>query len=135
MTDIVNINKSVTLLYSYKPNSYVRLWQNDKLFHKNIFYKTKSHVYIGKGQSEVLCIKDNGITRTFGSWNVFYQYVLADEVLYIAYGSILGTLRQRNPSKIMSNQQIRPLNTAYIATFFNLHRGISKLKIQLFRNI
>ena len=41
VTDIVNINKSVTLLYSYKPNSYVRLWQNDKLFHKNIFSQDK----------------------------------------------------------------------------------------------
>lgn len=33
---------------------------------------------------EVLCIKDNGIAWAFGSWNVFYQYVLADEVLYVA---------------------------------------------------
>ena len=42
MTDIVNINKSVILLYSYKPNSYVKFWQNDKLFHKKHFFTRKN---------------------------------------------------------------------------------------------
>ena len=42
VTDIVNINKSVTLLYSYKPNSYVKFWQNDKLFHKKHFFTRKN---------------------------------------------------------------------------------------------
>ena len=46
MTDIVNINKSVTLLYSYKPNSYVKFWQNDKLFHKKTFFYKKKCLII-----------------------------------------------------------------------------------------
>ena len=41
MTDIVNINKPVTLLYPYKPNSYAKFWQNDKLFHKKHFLQDK----------------------------------------------------------------------------------------------
>lgn len=40
--------------------------------------------YIVKEQSKVLCIVDNGIAWSLGSRNVFYQYVLADEVLYVA---------------------------------------------------
>ena len=42
------------------------------------------NTHIGEELCEVLCIKDNGIAWAFGSWNVFYQYVLVDEVLYVA---------------------------------------------------
>lgn len=40
--------------------------------------------HIGKKLHEILRIKDDGIARSLGSRNVFYQYILADEVLYVA---------------------------------------------------
>lgn len=77
------------------------------------------NTHIGKELCEVLCIKDNGIAWSFGSWNVFYQYVLADEVLYVTYGCVFGTLLaydilfpevlipQKHPNGSLSNYLFR----------------------------
>ena len=61
----------------------------DKIEHGKVHFESQPFGDIGKIVEEVRVSASevyghNGIAWSFGSWNVFYQYILADEVLYVA---------------------------------------------------